>query len=85
MNPVRDLQKLPKVDLHVHLECSIRRDTLRLLAGRNRVDLPSSLTAEEYKFHDFEDFRNAVHSMRHPRLPELNPGEAEVIAIRLPE
>jgi adenosine deaminase len=64
MNPVRDLQKLPKVDLHVHLECSIRRETLRLLAGRNRVDLPSSLTAEEYKFHDFEDFRNAVHSIR---------------------
>lgn len=61
---MRDLRKLPKVDLHVHLECSIRGETLRLLASRNGVDLPSSLTAEQYRFRDFEDFRAAVHVTR---------------------
>jgi adenosine deaminase len=61
---VRNLRKLPKVDLHVHLEGSIRPDTLRLLATRNRVDLPSSLTTDQYRFRDFEDFRAAVHGIR---------------------
>jgi adenosine deaminase len=61
---VRDLRKLPKVDLHVHLECAIRSDTLRRLAQSNRVDLPESLLAEGYTFRDFEDFRAAVHGIR---------------------
>lgn len=61
---MRDLRKLPKVDLHVHLECAIRSDTLRQLAARNGVDLPPSLIAEGYTFRDFEDFRDAVHGIR---------------------
>jgi len=61
---VRDLRKLPKVDLHVHLECAIRSDTLRRLAQSNGVDLPESLLAEGYTFRDFEDFRAAVHGIR---------------------
>ena len=61
---MRDLRKLPKVDLHVHLECAIRGETLRRLADRSGVDLPTSLTIEGYRFKDFEDFRAAVHAIR---------------------
>jgi adenosine deaminase len=61
---VRDLQKLPKVDLHVHLECAIRSNTLRMLAARNGAVLPPSLIAKDYRFKDFEDFRAAVHRIR---------------------
>jgi adenosine deaminase len=64
MAALRDLRALPKVDLHVHLECAIRSDTLRRLAAGNGVDLPESLIAEGYTFRDFEDFRAAVHGIR---------------------
>jgi adenosine deaminase len=61
---MRDLRRLPKVDLHVHLECAIDRATLRTLAARYRIELPASLTTEGYRFHDFEEFRDAVHCIR---------------------
>jgi len=61
---MRDLRKLPKVDLHVHLECAIRGKTLRRLAADNDVELPESLITEGYTFRDFEDFRAAVHGIR---------------------
>jgi len=50
---------MPKVELHVHLEGSIRPATLLVLAERNRVDLPTHDLAglrEFYRFVDFEHF-----------------------------
>lgn len=40
VGPVRDLARLPKVDLHVHLESTIRPSTLALLAERDGVVVP---------------------------------------------
>ena len=53
------IQAMPKVELHVHLEGSIRPETLLMLAERNRVELPvkdlDSLRSW-YEFRDFDHF-----------------------------
>lgn len=53
------LQTAPKVELHVHLEGSIRPETLLELARTNLVDLPASSIdglREWYHFRDFPHF-----------------------------
>ncbi len=50
---------MPKVELHVHLEGSIRPQTLLELARRNAVPLPAQDEAglrEFYRFRDFDHF-----------------------------
>lgn len=53
------IQKMPKVELHIHLEGAIEPATLLRLAERNRVALPAD-TVEGlrawYTFSDFEHF-----------------------------
>ena len=52
------VQRMPKVELHVHLEGSIRPQTLAELAERNQVDLPAGVAAI-YNFSDFPGFLEA--------------------------
>ena len=54
------LRKMPKVELHVHLEGSIRPETLLTLAKRNEVALPASSVEELRKWYRFTDFRHFV-------------------------
>jgi adenosine deaminase len=52
-------QRMPKVELHVHLEGSILPRTLIKLARCNNVSLPTDEEAglvESYRFHTFEKF-----------------------------
>ncbi|WP_131742754.1 adenosine deaminase [Actinomadura roseirufa] len=42
---MRDLLKLPKAHLHVHLESTIRRDTLRDFGAANGVTVPDDVAA----------------------------------------
>ena len=52
-------QRMPKVELHVHLEGSIRPETVLKLAERNNVALPANTVeglAEWYTFRDFPHF-----------------------------
>jgi adenosine deaminase len=51
-----DLHRLPKVDLHVHLEGSMRPTTVVELAGRYGVELPKGLREGRYEFRDFRHF-----------------------------
>jgi adenosine deaminase len=51
-----DLRALPKVDLHVHLEGSMRPATVVELADRYGVDLPEGLRDGRYEFRDFRQF-----------------------------
>src|SRR5215813_1888853 len=53
------IRRMPKVELHVHLEGSIRPETLLLLAERNGVTLPATTVEglrQWYKFTDFPHF-----------------------------
>jgi adenosine deaminase len=53
------IQRMPKVELHVHLEGSIRPETLLILAARNKVSLPADTLEglrEWYTFTDFDHF-----------------------------
>lgn len=47
---------LPKVDLHVHLEGSMRATTVVELAERYGVELPGGLREGRYEFRDFRHF-----------------------------
>jgi adenosine deaminase len=52
-------RRMPKVELHVHLEGSIRPSTLLRLAQRNGVDLPAQdmeSLQDYYRFRDFAHF-----------------------------
>jgi aminodeoxyfutalosine deaminase len=53
------LQAAPKAELHVHLEGSIRPETLLALAKRNKVTLPVTTVQEaqqRFKYRDFPHF-----------------------------
>ena len=55
----RAVRASPKIELHVHLEGTIRAPTLLEIARRNDVSLPASTVAglrELYRFQDFDHF-----------------------------
>jgi aminodeoxyfutalosine deaminase len=55
----RRVPESPKIELHVHLEGTIRAPTLLDIARRNDVSLPASTVAglrELYRFQDFDHF-----------------------------
>jgi aminodeoxyfutalosine deaminase len=48
-------EPFPKIELHVHLEGTVRPDTLREIARRNEYALPDDLE-QQYRFRDFRHF-----------------------------
>ncbi len=54
------LREMPKVELHLHLEGSIRPEILLQLAQRHNVDLPASSEAEIRNWYTFRDFNHFV-------------------------
>ncbi len=55
----RFIERMPKAELHLHLEGSIRPATLLRLAARHRVDLPATTVEgvrEWYRFGNFAEF-----------------------------
>lgn len=51
---------MPKVELHVHIEGSIRPETLLKLARRNKIKLPANTVAGLQKWYTFTDFPHFV-------------------------
>lgn len=60
------LAAMPKVELHVHLEGSIRPETLMALSAKNGVDLPPKTLdefREWFRFVDFPHFAEVYQAM----------------------
>ena len=60
MNLVEYAQRIPKAELHVHLEGSIQPDTLLKLAERNGIKLPASDVPGLREFYRFRDFAHFI-------------------------
>ncbi|MEJ2752975.1 MAG: adenosine deaminase, partial [Chloroflexota bacterium] len=54
------IRLMPKVELHVHLEGSIRPATLLALAERNGVTLPAGSVEELERWYRFSDFAHFI-------------------------
>ena len=60
---MRDLTRLPKAELHVHLEGAMRVETVRELAERVGAAIPSGLVDGRWGFAGFDDFIAQYTSM----------------------
>ncbi|MBL7012978.1 MAG: adenosine deaminase [Candidatus Marinimicrobia bacterium] len=58
------IRKMPKVELHVHLEGSIQPKTLLKLADKNNVSLPVSTLDDIEKWYSFSDFDHFIDIYR---------------------
>ncbi len=54
------IRRMPKVELHVHLEGSIRPETLLTLAERNHATLPANTVQELRDWYQFSDFAHFI-------------------------
>lgn len=54
------IERLPKVELHVHLEGATDAETVWEMARRNRVDLPASSLEEWQQHYAFRDFNHFI-------------------------
>ena len=54
------ITKMPKVELHVHLEGSVRPETLLKLAKRHQVALPADDIDGLRKWYNFRDFNHFI-------------------------
>ncbi len=54
------IRRMPKVELHVHLEGSIQPETLLLLAERNHVQLPATSVGGLRNWYSFTDFSHFI-------------------------
>ncbi|MCC7228879.1 MAG: adenosine deaminase [Fimbriimonadaceae bacterium] len=60
MIPIETLRKMPKVELHVHLEGSIRPETLLKLARWHEISLPADDLPGLERWYTFRDFSHFV-------------------------
>jgi adenosine deaminase len=54
------IEKMPKVEIHVHLEGATRPETILMLAQKNSIDLPVTTVAEAREWYQFRDFNHFI-------------------------
>ncbi|HEX2993317.1 MAG TPA: adenosine deaminase [Anaerolineales bacterium] len=54
------IRRMPKVELHIHMEGSIQPETLLRLAERNGVTLPANTVAGLQEWYQFSDFAHFI-------------------------
>jgi len=62
--PASASQVLPKIELHVHLEGTIRAHTLLAIARRNGLPLPADTVEDLAGLYEFRDFRHFLDVWR---------------------
>jgi len=73
-------EKMPKVELHVHLEGSTRPETLLRLAERNGVILPANDTESIRNWYQFRDFPHFVEVYVQTSKCIRTPEDIELLA-----
>jgi adenosine deaminase len=74
------IARMPKVELHVHLEGSIRPETLLKLANRNGVPLPADTVEGLREWYTFRDFNHFVDIYVAASKCIKSPDDIELIA-----
>lgn len=74
------IQAMPKVELHVHLEGSIRPETLLKLAQRHGVDLPAKTVEGLRDWYTFTDFPHFIEVYLAVSACLRRPEDIELIA-----
>ena len=74
------IQAMPKVELHVHLEGSIRPQTLLTLAQRHQVELPADTVADLQAWYTFTDFPHFIEVYLAVSSCLRTPDDIELIA-----
>src|SRR3984957_14752881 len=67
------IKRLPKCELHIHIEGSLEPDLMFALAARNGIGLPyASIDAlrQAYRFRNHEDFRDIYYQVMAVRITE---------------
>ena len=57
MNPKSLIQRLPKAELHLHIEGTLEPEMMMSLAQRNRIELPYARVEEIRDAYDFRDLQ----------------------------
>lgn len=74
------IRRLPKVELHVHLEGSIQPATLLTLAKRNQVTLPANDVAGLQRWYQFTNFKHFIEIYLTISSCICTPEDIELIA-----
>lgn len=74
------IRHMPKVELHIHLEGSIRPETLIKLADRNKINLPISSLNELKRWYQFSDFNHFLEIYSAISNCIRTPDDFEIIA-----
>src|SRR5581483_1520513 len=74
------IRRMPKVELHVHLEGSIQPETLLLLARRNNVRLPAGTVGGLRRWYTFTDFAHFIEIYLAISSCICTPDDIELIA-----
>ncbi len=74
------ITRMPKIELHVHLEGSIRPETLLQLAHRHQVPLPADNVEGLRKWYSFRDFDHFIEIYMTFAKCLRNPEDIELIA-----
>ena len=74
------IRRMPKVELHVHLEGSIKAETLLQLARRNGVSLPAETVEGLREWYTFTDFKHFIEIYLTISSCICSPEDIELIA-----
>ena len=73
------IEAMPKVELHVHLEGSIRPETFLKLAGRHKIELPAQDLEGLRRWYQFTDFNHFIEVYLKIAASLKNPEDIELI------